>query len=161
MSRQGKEALCITRYAHRKYTRTYTNVCSTHSEAAPRDVSRRSSRQILFRKIGLPLSSTTERRQLCVGGSFRLTNTHVMRVRARLKNFQSYHPDLLLQHPIFPFSLRHTKPRYPTISVYLNHAKCRRNGGYKPASLPSKFTFQRTTILRNNVSVTQYFVCSK
>lgn len=37
------------------------------SSSSGNDVSRRSSRQILFRKIGLPLSSTTERRQLCVG----------------------------------------------------------------------------------------------
>lgn len=119
----------------RKYIYIYVHIRTrVHTLiAAPRDVSRRSSRQILFRKIGLPLSSTTERRQLCVGGSYRLTNTHIMRVRARLKNFRSYHPDLLLQHPISPFSLRHTRPRYPTISVYLNHAKCRRDGGYKPA----------------------------
>lgn len=62
--------LCITRYAYANThtcarTRTHVPVLA----AAPRDVSRRSSRQILFRKIGLPLSSTAVRRQLCVGGS--------------------------------------------------------------------------------------------
>lgn len=79
------------------------------------DVSRRSSRQILFRKIGLPLSSTTERRQLCVGGSFGATNTRVTCARARLKNFSRLSPrSPRLRHPISPFSLALAKPRYPT-----------------------------------------------
>lgn len=134
---RGRNAL-YNALRERKYIYVHIRTRVRTLTAVPRDVSRRSSRQILFRKIGLPLSSTTERRQLCVGGSSRLTNTHVMRVRARLKNFRSYHPDLLLQHPISPFSLRHTRPRYPTISVYLNHAKCRRDGGYKPAPFGSQ-----------------------
>lgn len=83
------------------HTNTHVYTSSSH------DVSRRSSRQILFRKIGLPLSSTTERQQLCVGRSSRPTNTHVTCVRAtaRLKNLRGYHPNLrLLQHSIsLPF----------------------------------------------------------
>lgn len=75
-----------------RVTRPHARV---HTPVGVVDVSRRSSRQILFRKIGLPLSSTTERRQLCVGGSFRATNTRVTCARARLKNFRGYHPDLL------------------------------------------------------------------
>lgn len=51
------------------YTHAYM-----YTSAASHDVSRWSSRQILFRKIGLPLSSTTERQQLCVDGSFPATN---------------------------------------------------------------------------------------
>lgn len=46
--------------------RARTHGCARVYASASHDVSRRSSRQILFRKIGLPLSSTTERQQLCV-----------------------------------------------------------------------------------------------
>lgn len=71
------------RMEHFRTARTCTHAhTNTRVYTASHDVSRRSSRQILFRKIELPLSSTTERQQLCVGGSSRPTNTHVMCVRA-------------------------------------------------------------------------------
>lgn len=110
-----------------EYARVYTH---THT-AMSHDVSRRSSRQILFRKIGLPLSSTTERRthdtptNSCAS-AYRadLTNIHVTCVRALLKNSRGYHPDLLLlQHSISPVSLLHTKPRYPTNFQYISTAR--------------------------------------
>lgn len=126
-------------FVQHAHAHVHTN---THLYAASvsHDVSRRSSRQILFRKIGLPLSSTTERQQLCVGGSFQPTNTYVtcvracVRARVRLKNFRDYHPNLLpLQHSIFPFSLLRARPRYLTnfqyISTTRNDIAC--NVGYR------------------------------
>lgn len=72
-------------HAHTSTPRVYTS--------ASHDVSRRSSRQILFRKIGLPLSSTTERQQLCVGGSSRRTNTCNARGCGRVwKTFEAITP---------------------------------------------------------------------
>lgn len=78
------------------HTRTRTCMYTTSHD----DVSRRSSRQILFRKIGLPLSSTTERRSCASADCPDLTNTHVtcVRARTRLKNFRGYHPNLLFSN---------------------------------------------------------------
>lgn len=70
----------MERFVQRVHAHAHRNT-HVHTSAS-HDVSRRSSRQILFRKIGLPLSSTTERQQLCVGGSSQPTNTHVTCVRA-------------------------------------------------------------------------------
>lgn len=98
-----------------------------------RDVSRRSSRQILFRKIGLPLSSTTERQQLYVAsrrrGSSPTYQTHVTCVRAgaseklsRLSPQSSSPPTFNLS--LFSFARQTAIPH--EYSIYLNHAKwCR------------------------------------
>lgn len=37
-----------------------------------------------------------------------------VRVKARAKNFRGYHPDLLIQQPISPFSFLRARPRYHT-----------------------------------------------
>lgn len=108
------------------HTRTRTCMYTTSHD----DVSRRSSRQILFRKIGLPLSSTTERRSCASADCPDLTNTHVtcVRARTRLKNFRGYHPPIF-SSPTFNLSL-FSSARQTAIphefSIYLNHAEwCR------------------------------------
>lgn len=156
----GMEYFVLRAHAHARthgYARVYTS--------ASRDVSRRSSRQILFRKIGLPLSSTTERQQLCVGGSSRRTNTRTRAwVRARLKNFRGYHapPEsfLLLQHSISRFSLLRARPRYLTnffffffryISTMRNdvarYGECRQTiGSRNPRLSPWRAIISRTEV---------------
>lgn len=41
-------------------------------------------------------------------------------VQTRARNFRDYHPDLLLQHPIFPFSFLGARPRYHTNLRYIS-----------------------------------------
>ena len=104
------------------YTHARTRI-STRTHQRHTTFSRRSSRQILFRKIGLPLSSTTERRQLCVGGSSRPIRTYqyARNVRAceRLKNFRGYHTPIFFSNiQSLPF-LFCTRPRYLTNFRYI------------------------------------------
>lgn len=111
MARMKHFVQCAHTHTHaRAKARTYTSV--SH------DVSRRSSRQILFRKIGLPLSSTTKRQQL-----WRIVLTYQYTracVSASEKLFQDYHPNLhLLQHSISPFFLSRVRPRYLTNFRYI------------------------------------------
>lgn len=121
--------------------RARTHGCARVYASASHDVSRRSSRQILFRKIGLPLSSTTERQQLCVRRILPTYQYHVTCVGAgaseKLSRLSPLPPPRRISPspPTFNLSL-FSSARQTAIphefffffffSVYLNHAERRR-----------------------------------